>query len=180
MTSRARREASTTAPAERARELALSLLTRAPRSVAELRARLISKDVDPTVADEVIARYLEVGLLDDAGLASAIARTRHAERGLAPRAIAQELRRRGFAEHHIAAALEPLTSEVHTDTARELAAKRWARNSTAAPDARVRRTVSHLARKGYPVSLAFALVRDLQRADSEADGNEEGASWRPS
>ncbi len=171
MTPRARRKAPTTAPAERARELALSILTRAPRSAADLRARLISKEIEPEVADEVIERYLEVGLLDDETLAATIARTRHAERGLAPRAIAQELRRKGFGDDHIRAALEPLTSDIQEDTARELAAKRWIRDASATPEARVRRTVSHLARKGYPASLAFALVRDLQRADSEADGN---------
>ena len=169
MTSRARREAPKTAPAEHARELALSILTRSPRSAADLRDRLISKEIEPEVADEVIERYLEVGLLDDESLSAAIARTRHAERGLAPRAIAQELRRKGFGEDHIRAALEPLTPDVQEDTARDLAAKRWARDASAAPEARVRRTVSHLARKGYPASLAFALVRDLQRADSEAD-----------
>ncbi|WP_291379135.1 regulatory protein RecX [Demequina sp.] len=169
MTSRARREAPTTAPAERARELALSILTRSPRSSADLRARLIAKEIEPEVADEVIGRYLEVGLLDDASLAATIARTRHAERGLAPRAIAQELRRKGFDEDHIRSALEPLTSDIQEDTARELAAKRWARDAAVAPEARVRRTVSYLGRKGYPTSLAFALVRDLQRADSEAD-----------
>ncbi len=159
------------APAERARELALSILTRAPRSAADLRARLISKEIEPEVADEVIARYLEVGLLDDEGLAATIARTRHAERGLAPRAIAQELRRKGFEEDHIRAALEPLTADLQEDTARELAAKRWSREAGVPTEARVRRTVSHLARKGYSASLAFALVRDLQRADSEADSN---------
>lgn len=171
MTPRARREAPTTAPAERARELALSILTRTPRSAADLRARLISKEIEPDVADEVIQRYLEVGLLDDVTLAATIARTRHAERGLAPRAIAQELRRKGFEEDHIRGALEPFSSVVQEDTARELAAKRWSREAGSPPEARVRRTVSHLARKGYSASLAFALVRDLQRADSEADGN---------
>ncbi|MBC7298665.1 MAG: RecX family transcriptional regulator [Demequina sp.] len=171
MTPRARREAPTTAPpAERARELALSILTRAPRSSADLRARLVAKEVAPEVADEVIERYIEVGLLDDASLAATIARTRHAERGLAPRAIVQELRRKGFEEDHIRAALEPLTADVEADTARQLATKRWIRESHAETEARVRRTVSHLARKGYSTSLAFALVRDLQRADSEAEG----------
>ncbi|PKQ14430.1 MAG: recombination regulator RecX [Actinobacteria bacterium HGW-Actinobacteria-8] len=172
MPPRARREAPTTAPpAERARELALCILTRAPRSAADLRARLVAKEIEPAVADEVIARYIEVGLLDDASLAAMIARTRHAERGLAPRAIAQELRRKGFEEDHIRAALDPLTADVQEETARELAAKRWSREADTQMEARVRRTVSHLARKGYPATLAFALVRDLQRADSEADNN---------
>lgn len=136
-----------------------------------MRAKLLSKEVEPEVADEVIERYIEVGLLDDASLAATIARTRHTERGLAPRAIEQELRRKGFDENHIRSALEPLSPDIQEGKARELAAKRWRRNANAPTEARVRRTVSFLARKGYSSSLAFALVRDLQSADNEADDN---------
>ena len=147
------------------------MLTRAPRSAADLRSRLIAKEVEPDVADEVIARYREVGLLDDASLAAMIARTRHLERGQAPRAIAVELRRKGFDDECIRVALAPLTVDMQEDRARDLAAARWSRDADVDSDVKTRRTVAYLARKGYPASLAFALVRDLKRADSEAKGN---------
>lgn len=147
------------------------MLDRAPRSAADLRARLIAKEVEPSVADAIIERYIEVGLLDDAALSAAIARTRFAEKGQAPRVIATELRRKGFSDDHIEAALEPLDLEAQTDTARALAERRWRRTEGLPPDARVRRVVSHIARKGYPAPLAYSLVRDLQRADSEAENH---------
>jgi regulatory protein len=105
--------------------------------------------------------------LDDAGLATVIARTRYAERGVAARVIAQELRRKGFAEDDIAQALEPITGDAERDAAERLALKRW--NSTAGlpGDVRTRRVVAHLGRKGYGPGLAFALVKELSRADSE-------------
>ena len=60
-----------------------------------------------------------------------------------------------------------LMSEAQLEAAAELAARRWARLEGQEREVRVRRVVAHLGRKGYPPSLAFALVKDLQRADIE-------------
>ena len=164
---RARREDATTTPAdpaERAREIALRLLTHSPRSCAQLRERLIARDVEPELADSLIARYVEVGLLDDVGLSAQIARTRHAERGLAPRAIRMELQRKGFAPADIEAALEPIPDSIDHRAA-EIAHKRWVALAGLDEDKRTRRVVGMLARKGYSPSNAFAVVKDWQRAD---------------
>ena len=170
MTTRARQESSTTDPAERARALAISMLDRTQLSSADLRARLIAKEADPAVADAIVERYLEVGLLDDKSLAAMIARTRQIERGHAPRVIEAELRRKGFAEVDIESALEHMTVEVQLEAARALAESRWERMSGLNSDVRVRRLAAFLGRKGYPASMVFGLVRDLIRADSEAAG----------
>ena len=164
---RARRENAPTTPAdpaERAREIALRVLTHSPRSSAQLREKLIAREIDPAIVDSLIARYTEVGLLDDAGLAAQIARTRHAERGLANRAIRVELQRKGFTPADIEAALEPFDDRID-DKALEIARKRWDSLSGIDPQARTRRVVGLLARRGYPPSSAFAVVKDWQRAD---------------
>src|SRR6187455_852290 len=137
---RARRENAPTTPAdpaERAREIALRVLTHSPRSSAQLREKLIAREIDPAIVDALIARYTEVGLLDDAGLAAQIARTRHAERGLAPRAIRLELLRKGFEPHDIEAALEPIDDAID-DRAKELARKRWDSLASVPPEVRTR------------------------------------------
>lgn len=170
MTSRSRRESSPTPPvdpAENAREIALRLLTHSPRSAAQLREGLISRDVDDDIADQVINRYREVGLLDDAGLAASIVRTRHAERGRSRRAIAQELRRKGFEQADSEEALAQISDEDEMDAARELAARRWAQTAHLDQQVRIRRVVSHLGRRGYSASTAFGLVKELQRADGD-------------
>jgi regulatory protein len=165
---RARPEATTTLPpAERAREIALRLLTHSPRSAAQLREGLIAREVEPALADQIIDRYIEVGLLDDASLAATLARTRHRERGIAARVIAQELRRKGFSDEHIDQALEPITREAEHEAAADLARARWNRTAGLSRDVRVRRVVAHLGRKGYSPGLAFALVKELAHADSE-------------
>lgn len=168
---RARREDATTTaadPAERAREIALRILTHSPRSCAQLRSRLIDKGVEPGLADSLIARYVEVGLLDDAALAAQIARTRHNERGLAPRAIRLELQRKGFEPADIEAALEPIDDAID-DRARELARKKWDSLGHLDHQVKVRRVVGMLARRGYAPSSAFSVVKDWEHADKAGD-----------
>ena len=157
--------ASTLDPAERAREIALRLLTHSARSSAQLRDGLVSRDVPDDVADAVVARYQEVGLLDDAALAGTIARTRHHERGKSRRAIQQELARKGFDAQDVENALEQISDEDEHQAARALARKRWDQLAGVDHDARVRRVVGMLGRRGYSPSLAFALVKDFSRAD---------------
>ncbi|WP_297081961.1 regulatory protein RecX [uncultured Demequina sp.] len=168
MSPRARSGSATTTPAdpaEHAREIALRLLTHSARSSAQLREGLVSRDVDPEVADEVIARYREVGLLDDAALSASIVRTRHRERGRSRRAIEQELRRKGFEAGHIEDALDQISSDDERDAARILAAKRWESLEGLEDQVKVRRVVGMLGRRGYGPSLAYGLVQELQRAD---------------
>ena len=165
MTVHARQDHTTTDPAERARALALAILDRAPRSCADLKARLVAKGVEAEVADALVARYVEVGLLDDTSLAATIARTRHLERGLAPRAIAQELRRKGFEEHDIHSALEPIDSDVQAGTIEHLARVRWDRLGSLDPEVKARRLAGFLGRKGYPPGLVFEVVRKLKAVE---------------
>ncbi|WP_296664506.1 regulatory protein RecX [Demequina sp.] len=151
---------------ERAREIALRILTHSARSSAQLREGLISRDVAPEIADELVARYADVGLLDDAALAATIVRTRHAERGQSRRAIHQELRRKGFDEQDIGTALAQIDEDDERERAAELARRRWAQLSSQPTEARIRRVVAMLGRKGYSSSLAFSLVKDLRGADN--------------
>ncbi|WNM23376.1 regulatory protein RecX [Demequina capsici] len=153
-------------PAERAREIALRLLDHSPRSCAQLREGLLAREVDPEVAEQVIQRYVEVGLLDDGALAATIVRTRHRERGQSRRAIHQELRRKGFDASDIESALDQIGPEDESVAAHALAEARWRRLAGQDDQTRVRRVVAMLGRKGYPPSLAFEVVRALQRADN--------------
>jgi regulatory protein len=167
VTGRSPRFSGATAPdeAERARQIALRILDAAPRSAAQLREALLAKEVAEDVADGVIVRYREVGLIDDAGLARMIARTRHDERGKSRRAIAEELRRKGFQADDIAGAVAKISDADESLAAEALAAKRWEALAEAPREARVRRVVALLGRKGYAPGLAFDLVRRLERAD---------------
>ena len=153
-----------------ARAIALRLLTSSARSRSQLAEAMARKDVPDDVAQRVLDRFTEVGLIDDAEYARMVVRTRHAERGLSRRAIAVELRRRGIDDELAGAALEQVDSDDEETAARQLVRRKL--RSTAGLDAqtRARRTFAALGRKGYPPGLVARLVREELDAVGAADG----------
>lgn len=149
-----------------ARTIVLRLLTGAPRSRHQLAEALARKGVEPGVADRVLDRFTEVGLIDDAEYAHMLVRSKRESRGLARRALAMELRRKGVGETEAADALATVDDEAEEESARRLLERRWRAGRDLDPQVRARRAVSMLARKGYSAGLATRLVRELM--DGEA------------
>src|SRR5690606_7567137 len=87
-----------TDPEAAAREICLRLLSASPRTRAQLADALRRKDIPDDVAERVLGRFTDVGLIDDEAFAQAWVQSRHTGRGLARRALAQELRHRGVAD----------------------------------------------------------------------------------
>jgi regulatory protein len=150
---------------ELARETLLRILAAAPKSRHELEQSLARKGFPEHVVGPLLDRFDEVGLVDDTGYAHLIVRTRHAERGLARRAIAVELRRRGIDDDTAAEALEQVEPEDERATAGALARRLVARTRGLERDVRVRRAAAALARKGYGAGVAFAAVREALAAE---------------
>lgn len=155
-------------PYEQAREICLRQLAVRPRTRAELAQALKKREVADEVASAVLDRYDEVGMIDDAAFARAWVTSRHHGRGLASRALAQELRRKGVEADVAAEALAELDPETEADTALELATKRL-RGMRGEPDAVFRRLVGMLARKGYPGGVAVRAVKEALAARSADD-----------
>ena len=154
-------------PVEVARQICLHQLEFAPRTRAELATVLRKKGVDDEVADSVLSRFAEVGIIDDALFAQMWVRSRHGGRGLARRALAQELRRKGVDDDSIDDAVATLDPQQEADTARALV-ERKLRTTTGQPtEARVRRLAGMLARKGYPAGLAFRVVKQVLAEEGE-------------
>jgi len=155
-------------PAELAREICLRQLAVRPRTRAELATALRRRRIPEDVIVEVLDRYDEVGLIDDAAFARAWVTSRHHGRGLARRALAGELRQRGVDGQLVGAALEDLDPATEAATARELAERKLRGMGRAAPDVVFRRLVGMLARKGYPAGLAVGIVKEvLAQRDAE-------------
>jgi regulatory protein len=154
--------------AELAREICLRQLAARPRTRAELAQALARRHIDDEVITEVLDRYDEVGIIDDAAFARAWVSSRHTGRGLARRALAGELRQRGVAGDLVGEALGTLDDEQEAATARALVDRKL-RTATGPPEAVFRRLVGMLARKGYPAGLAISAVKDaLAARDAEA------------
>jgi regulatory protein len=142
-----------------ARQICLHQLEHAPRTRAELAATLSRRGVTDEVAETVLSRFTEVGLIDDAAFAQQWVSSRHRGRGLAGRALSQELRRKGVDDDVVREAVDGLDPEQQTSTARALVDRRLRSTRGLAPEARVRRLAGMLARKGYPAGLAFGVVK---------------------
>ncbi|MEH1014973.1 regulatory protein RecX [Micromonospora sp. CPCC 206060] len=151
--------------AELAREICLRQLAVRPRTRAELGAALARRGISEEVAAQVLDRYDEVGIIDDAAFARAWVTSRHAGRGLARRALANELRQRGVDGEVASEALGELDEETEAETARSLVDRKL-RSARGEPDAVFRRMVAMLARKGYPPGVAIRAVRDALAAQS--------------
>ncbi|WP_406067312.1 regulatory protein RecX [Micromonospora sp. NBC_01638] len=150
---------------EVAREICLRQLAVRPRTRAELAGALAKRGISEEVSAEVLDRYDEVGIIDDAAFARAWVSSRHAGRGLARRALANELRRKGVDGEVATEALGELDEETEADTARGLV-ERKLRTARGEPDAVFRRLVGMLARKGYPPGVAIRAVKDALAAQS--------------
>jgi regulatory protein len=153
-------------PAEYAREICLRQLAVRPRTRAELATALRRRGIDDEVASEVLGRYNDVGMIDDEAFARAWVTSRHHGKGLARRALAGELRRKGVDAEAVGGALEELDPATEEETARALVARRLRIERTAAPDAVFRRLVGMLARKGYPAGLAIRVVKETLAAEA--------------
>jgi regulatory protein len=143
-----------------ARLVLLRRLERSPATRSELALLLRRRGVPQEAADEALDRFEGVGLIDDAAFAEAWVRTRSSGKGLAARALAGELQRKGVAADLVAEALATLDPEAQRTTAVELARRRVPRLSGLAGDAAVRRLAGYLARKGYPAGLSYAVARE--------------------
>lgn len=122
---------------------------------------LRQRGVPDDVAERVLTRFEEVGLIDDQVFAQMWVESRQRARHLAPRALRMELRQRGVAADLIDAALATLDPDDELHAAREVA-RRKARSVAGLPrPTQVRRLTGALARKGYGPGLASAVVRDV-------------------
>jgi regulatory protein len=155
-------------PESVARTILLDALTGRARSRRELREKLTKKGVPDELAEQLLDRFAEVGLVNDAAFARSWAESRQRSRGLARRALAHELRRKGVDDETARTALDGLDPTAEERTARALVRKRLRSMRGLDRAAATRRLAGMLARKGYSSGLAFAVVRDeLGDVDAE-------------
>ncbi|MEU6658645.1 recombination regulator RecX [Streptomyces sp. NPDC046821] len=165
--SRAEKEEPPADPAERARGICLRLLTGQPRTRKQLADALAKREIPDDVADEVLSRFEEVGLINDGAFADAWVESRHHGRGLARRALARELRTKGVDSTVIEEAVGQLDSEQEEETARELVARKLRSTRGLDRDKRLRRLAGMLARKGYPEGMVLRVVRQALEEEGE-------------
>lgn len=154
-----------------ARRILLDQLTGQARSRKELADRLAKKNVPDDIAARLLDRFEEVGLIDDEAFSRAWIASRQPGKGLARRALAHELRRKGIDDVVAREALAEIDPDDEEAAARRLVRKKLRNLGSVERDKAVRRLVGMLARKGYPAGLSFTVVREEMAAAAE-DGAE--------
>ncbi|MER6143830.1 recombination regulator RecX [Streptomyces sparsogenes] len=154
-------------PEEQARAICLRLLTGTPRTRRQLADALRTRGIPDEVAQEVLSRFEDAGLIDDAAFADAWVESRHHSRGLARRALARELRTKGVDPALIDEAVGQLDAEQEEHTARELVERKLRATRGLDREKRLRRLAGMLARKGYAEGLALRVVRRALEEEGE-------------
>jgi regulatory protein len=119
------------------------------------------KGVPDGAASTVLDRFAEVGLINDAVIAENYALAQHRQRGLAARAVAGKLRRRGLDEDSIRTALMPIDASSEQAAAAALVARRLPTLRHLESSVQARRVYGLLARRGYSASIATAVITTL-------------------
>ncbi len=139
----------------------MTKLTAQARTRAELSEALRKKEVPVEVAESVLDRMTEVGLVDDAAFAEAWVSSRQARRHLSRTALRQELVRKGVERNEIDIALEHVGPEDEYLAALELAEKRARSTSGLGRQVRYRRLVGALARKGFSSEICRRVIAEV-------------------
>jgi regulatory protein len=153
-----------------ARAILLDQLTGRARSRSELADKLRSKNVPDDVATRLLDRFEEVGLVDDEAFARSWVESRQAGKGLARRALAQELRRKGVDDEVAREVLDEVDPDDEVEAARQLLRRKLRTVARLDHQVATRRLAGMLARKGYPAGVAFRVVREeLDAAGADVD-----------
>jgi regulatory protein len=144
---------------QRARNILLFQLSSGAKTSKQLADRLSKKEIPNELAQRLIERFKEVGLIDDHQVAETIARSRRESRGWSSAAIRRDLLKRGVPSQIIDDVLAEFDSTSELSTAVKIARQRYARLANLPPDVASRRLAGFLARRGYSNSVVFEAVR---------------------
>ena len=150
-----------------AKAICLKLLAVSPRPRNGLAQALRRKGIPDEIAEAVLDRLTEVGLIDDAAYAQSFVRTKHRDRALGRTALRMELRAKGIDEDSAAVAIGAIDAPAEQERAEAFIARRLDAALVAGPVAARRRLLGLLARRGYPADVAVSVVdRALDAAQS--------------
>ena len=137
-------------------ELALGALGRKERTSAEMEGWLRERGVPEDELADVMARLVDGGAIDDARFAVRFAEDKRELRGWGPDRIAEALRGRGLGEAEIEAAI---ASEPHELVMERAVGLLGDSGADLGDEAGRGRALSLLARRGFPLEVAYDAIR---------------------
>ncbi|HYE14881.1 MAG TPA: regulatory protein RecX [Pyrinomonadaceae bacterium] len=156
---------------ERTLQRAVKLLAAKPRSVAELRERLLEKEwADEEAADYALMKLKEYGYLDDDRFAFGFASYRVRQKPVGRQRLARDLQTKKVSKETADAALELVYQETPEEELIERAIEKRAR-LRGRPKTRqeTKSLYDHLLRLGFSYDLIMRKVREASSADAGED-----------
>lgn len=153
----------------RAFQRAAKLLAAKPRSVAELRERLLERCSNKAIVETVIARLREYGYLDDERYAMGYASAKLRQQPIGRRRLQQSLQLKKVDRAVADEALDQVFAETPEDELIDRAVEKRVRlRGRPKTRAEAKSLFDHLLRQGFP----FELVSEKVRAASQKDLDE--------
>lgn len=156
-----------------AKAICLRLLTVSAKPRAALAIALRQRGIPDDVADAVLTRFVDVGLIDDEAYAHAFVAAKHRDRALGTAALRTELRRKGVDEVIVDNAVRSIDHDGERERAQALISRRVDAAMGNGVIAARRRLVGLLARRGYSAELSRSVV-DEALAEYGAETEDEG------
>jgi regulatory protein len=157
---------------------AVKLLAAKPRSVEELRERLLEKQwTDEEAADYAIKKLSEYGYLNDEQFALSFAQARVRQKPVGRQRLARDLQTKKIDKELAAATLEKVFDETPEDKLIDEAIEKRTR-LRGRPQTRqeTKSLFDHLLRRGFSYDLVINKVRALGTAPLDEDDSDAGAS----
>lgn len=152
-------------PYEKTLARAFRLLAAKARSVADLRTRLLEK-AESEIVEQVLARLVELGYLNDAEFARGFANSRLSYKPLGRTRLRQDLQRKQLSKQVVEQALETAYTE-HSEEAlidRALE-KRLRLKGTPNSREEAKKLFDYLLRRGFSYDLVLRKVRAASASD---------------
>ena len=141
-----------------AKQVATRQLSYRSRSSAELRQTLHQRGFPDQIIDDVIARFTELGYLDDADFARRWIQTREQLAPRGARLLRQELRQKGISADLAEEAIQEADLD-DIESAARIAERRLPRMSDLDRDTKRRRLAAYLERRGF----SYDVIRKIDR-----------------
>ena len=163
--------AMTKTPYEKTFERALNLLSYKPRSLAEMRARLMEKDwAEEAVVDQVLARLEELGYLNDEEFAANFANSRLTAKPVGRTRLRRDLRRKKLQSETIENALDEAYEQQSEEELIDRAIGKHVRLKGAPTDRdEAKRLFDYLIRRGFGYDMVIRKVREAARGVEPQD-----------
>ena len=143
----------------KAKKSAMNMLAMRDHSSAELREKLIKRELMPEAVDDLIAKLQKSRLLNDEEFAHRYVRAHRERRKLSQSALRRELGKKGIPAELISNAVDDVDGE--EELARQVAEKKAASSRGLDYKVRERRILGMLARRGFSSTVCIKVTREV-------------------